>query len=159
MVLASHLPWLLHLLLLTDVGCMPDDKLSDRVAVVNNEGSENLSATTVQHIASSGSRDSRAPEEGQWEVPRSADSHSVEHGRLSTSMASNATAEEDEVIPHSELGSLSQPSTMDLLSHVLCSVLHLLPFPRSHTVEASAIPVGLVQMRQGPHTGRLVSEV
>lgn len=96
-VLAGHLPWLLHLLLLTDVGCVPDDNLLDRVAGVNNEGSENVSAATVQHVASSGSRDSRAPEEGQWEVLRSVDSHSAEHERLSTFMASNAMGEEDKV--------------------------------------------------------------
>ncbi len=106
MVLASHLPWLLHLLLLTEAGCAPQNNSSDRAVGVDKEGSENLSATTVQHIASSGSRDSRAPDNGRLELPRSADSHSVQHERLSISMASNAMGEDDKVLLQDKIISL-----------------------------------------------------
>ena len=112
-VLASHLPWLLHLLLLTEAGCVPGAASSDKAAGVDNEGSENLSATTVQHVASSGSRDSRAPDEREWEVPRSADSHSVQHERLSISMASNTTGEDDKVKLQDETAISLQPTTME----------------------------------------------
>ena len=95
MVLASHLPWLLHLLLLTDVGCMPDEEVSDRSPGGRNEASENLSATTVQHIASSGSRD--GAEQSQWGRPRSADSHSLKQEGLSISLASTHASDPDKV--------------------------------------------------------------
>ena len=52
--LASHLPWLLHLLLLTGVGSasMAAEASSARAAEASHEASENLSATTVQQSAS-----------------------------------------------------------------------------------------------------------
>ena len=54
--LASHLPWLLHLLLLTGVGStsMSVEASSARTAEASHEASENLSATTVQQSASPG---------------------------------------------------------------------------------------------------------
>ena len=56
MGLASHLPWLLHLLLLTGVGSasMAAEASSARTAEASHEASENLSATTVQQSASPG---------------------------------------------------------------------------------------------------------
>ena len=98
MILKSHLPWLLHLLLLTDVGCTTDEETSGRAAGANHEGSENLSATTVQHIASSENGDGGLARQGQWEAPGSADSHSVKHEGHSISMASNHTNDADQVI-------------------------------------------------------------
>ena len=96
MVLASHLPWLLHLLLLTDVGRVPDEGMLNRSPRGNNEASENLSASTVQHFASSGSRD--GAEQRQWERPRSADSHNLKHEGFSISMASTHTIDPDKVM-------------------------------------------------------------
>ncbi len=150
MVLTSHLPWILHLLLLTDVGRTPDDSSSDRAVGVNNEGSENLSATTVQHIASSGSRGSGAPGEDQWEAPRSADSHSVKHERLSISMASNATGDDDKVIVHDKTATSSHSSTMGsgyLPRSGLCSMQHFAAYLR------------LVHVCRGLPTGKSVPEV
>lgn len=53
--LAAHLPWLLHLLLLTEAGAAPAsaEETSGRSAEVVHEASENLSATTVHLVASS----------------------------------------------------------------------------------------------------------
>lgn len=153
MILTSHLPWLLHLLLLTEVGCAPDNDSSDRAVGANIEGSENLSATTVQHIASSGSRDSRAPDEGQWEAPRSADSHSVKHERLSISMASNATDDEEKVILYDRTAMSCSP--------VPWKSLFCLPLlcVACNAFWMQAAYLGLVHACQGPHTGISVPEV
>ena len=57
MELAGHLPWLLHLLLLTGVGSasLSVGASSARAAEASHEASENLSAATVQQSASPGS--------------------------------------------------------------------------------------------------------
>ena len=88
MGLASHLPWLLHLLLLTGVGSasMAAEASSARTAEASHEDSENLSATTVQQSASPGTAADHGarPQQGLLEP-----SLSGKHDSNSTSLASS----------------------------------------------------------------------
>lgn len=102
-VLASHLPWLLHLLLLTHVGCANAEESSARTTGVHHEASENLSATTVQHFASPGSRWAGAAGEAQRSSPQAAESHSERHESHSISMASNHVNSAEKVRQSSDM--------------------------------------------------------
>ena len=86
--LASHLPWLLHLLLLTGVGSasMSVEASSARTAEASHEASENLSATTaVPRSVSPGAAGIGArPPQGL-----SGRSPSGKHGSNCTSLASS----------------------------------------------------------------------
>ena len=86
--LASHLPWLLHLLLLTGVGSasMAAEASSARTAEASNEASENLSATTVQQSGSPGAAAGPAARPPQGLSGRSL---SGKHDSNCTSLASS----------------------------------------------------------------------
>ena len=96
-VLASHLPWLLHLLLLTHVGCANAEESSARTTGARHEASENLSATTVQYFASPGSRWAGTAGQAQRSSPQAAESHSERHESHSISMASNHVSSAEKV--------------------------------------------------------------
>ena len=95
LVLASHLPWLLHLLLLTNVGAAPEEDTSARSAEAFNEASENLSATTVQRVASSGMAGGQPLKGMQSQSPRGLES--LSQGGHSLSMASSHVSDSTKV--------------------------------------------------------------
>jgi hypothetical protein len=96
LVLASHLPWLLHLLLLTDVGFAPvAEESSTRSAAAFHEASENMSATTVQHVASPGTEGVRDLNRTQSQSPRGLES--LSQGSHSLSMASSYVSDSTKV--------------------------------------------------------------
>ena len=94
-MLASHLPWLLHLLLLTNVGAAPLEDTSARSAEAFHGASENLSATTVQHVASSGVAGGQALKHVQNPSREGVDS--LSQGGHSLSMASSRVSDSTKV--------------------------------------------------------------